>query len=154
VQYNNILITGGTDGQGKATAHRHAKLGARLLLVGRNRERGEAAVAEVINACGNKAVTFLPGDLPLVREMRRVADQTRKTFDRLDVLVFGAGGGFPQQRKGKFDAISKASAANELLTLEQISCYPDITFYNYGPGLVRAKLLEEPLSLCVRFSIQ
>ena len=51
----NILITGGTDGQGKATAHQLAKMGARLLLVGRNRARGEAAVVEITNASGNQA---------------------------------------------------------------------------------------------------
>jgi len=202
MQDKNILITGGTDGQGKATAHQLAKLGARLLLVGRNRHRGEAAVAEIVSASGNKAVTFLPADLSLVREMRRVADRTRQTFDRLDVLVHGAGGGFPQQRKvtdegleqslsvqylarhvltnellgllraapapqvisiagggtaskpldlddlnsennygGKFEAMARASVANELLTLEQIARYPDITFYNFGPGLVRTKIM-------------
>jgi NAD(P)-dependent dehydrogenase (short-subunit alcohol dehydrogenase family) len=200
MQDKNILITGGTDGQGKATAHQLAKMGARLLLVGRNRHRGEAAVAEIFSANGNKAVTFLPADLSLVREMRRVAEHTRQTFDRLDVLVHGAGGGFPKQRKvtdegleqslsvqylarhvltnelldllraapapqvisiagggtaskpldlddftseknygGKFEAISRASVANELLTLEQMVRYPDITFYNFGPGLVRTK---------------
>jgi NAD(P)-dependent dehydrogenase (short-subunit alcohol dehydrogenase family) len=182
MQDKNILITGGTDGQGKATAHQLAKMGARLLLVGRNRHRGEAAVAEIVSASGNKTVTFLPADLSLVREMRRVADHTRQTFDRLDVLVHGAGGGFPQQRKvtdegleqslsvqylarhvltnelvdllraapaprvisiagGKFEAISRASVANELLTLEQIARYQDITFYNFGPGLVRTKTI-------------
>jgi NAD(P)-dependent dehydrogenase (short-subunit alcohol dehydrogenase family) len=35
------------------------------------------------------------------------------------------------------EAIGQASAANDLLTQEQITRYPDITFYNYGPGLVR-----------------
>jgi NAD(P)-dependent dehydrogenase (short-subunit alcohol dehydrogenase family) len=200
MQGRNILITGGTDGQGKATAHQLAKIGARLLLVGRNRDRGEAAVAEIISVSGNRTVTFFPADLSLVREMRRVADHTRQTFDRLDVLVHGAGGGFPQQRKvtdegleqslsvqylaryllaselldllraapapqvisiagggtgskpldlddlnsennygGRFEAISRASAANDMLTLEQIARYQDITFYNYGPGLVRTK---------------
>ncbi len=200
MQDKNILITGGTDGQGKATAHLLARMGARLLLVGRNRARGEAAVVEITNASGNQAVRFLPADLSLVREMRRVADHTRQTFDRLDVLVHGAGGGFPQQRQvtdegleqslsvqylarhvltnelldllraapapqvisiagggtaskpldlddlnseknygGKFEAIARASVANELLTLEQMARYPDITFYNFGPGLVRTK---------------
>ena len=200
MQDKNIVITGGTDGQGKATAHRLAKMGARLLLVGRNRDRGEAAVAEILSVSGNKTVTFLPADLSLVREMRRVADHIRQTFDRLDVLVHGAGGGFPQARKvtgegleqsltvqylaryvltnelldllraapapqvisiagggteskpldlddlnseknygGKFEAISRAGAANDMLTLEQIARYRDITFYNYGPGLVRTK---------------
>jgi NAD(P)-dependent dehydrogenase (short-subunit alcohol dehydrogenase family) len=205
MQDKNILITGGTDGQGKATAHRLAQMGARLLLVGRNRHRGEAAVDEIIRASGNKAVALFPADLSLVREMGRVADHTRHTFDRLDVLVHGAGGWFPQKRQvtdegleqslavqylaryvltqelldllraapapqvisiagggtvtktldlddlnseenydGKFGAIARAGAANDMLTLEQIARYPDITFYNYGPGLVRTKTVGGP----------
>jgi hypothetical protein len=42
---------------------------------------------------------------------------------------------------GKFEAMARASVANELLTLEQITRYPDITFYNFGPGLVRTKIM-------------
>ena len=92
MQERNILITGGTDGQGKAAAHQLAEMGARLLLVGRNRQRGEAAVAEITAASGSETITFFQADLSLVREMRRVAEHTRRSFDRLDVLLHAAGG--------------------------------------------------------------
>jgi NAD(P)-dependent dehydrogenase (short-subunit alcohol dehydrogenase family) len=98
MQERNILITGGTDGMGKATAHQLAKMGARLLLVSRNRDKGEAAVSEIIGASGNEAITFLPVDLSLMREVRRAAAHIRQTFDRLDVLVHSAGGTFPGRR--------------------------------------------------------
>jgi len=61
MQDRNILITGGTDGMGKATAHRLAKMGARLLLIGRNRDNGEAAVSEIIRTSGSETVFFSTG---------------------------------------------------------------------------------------------
>jgi NAD(P)-dependent dehydrogenase (short-subunit alcohol dehydrogenase family) len=199
----NILITGGTSGMGKATAIQLAKMGARLLLVSRNREKGEAAVSEIKQSSGNEAITFLAADLSLVREMRRIAEHTRQTFDRLDVLMHSAGGTFPRQRTltdegfelafaiqylarfvltnelldllkaapnpkvlglaggawgskqvdfddlqseksyGKFKSIAKTAALNYLLTLGQLARYPDIAFYNYGPGLVRTATVTE-----------
>ena len=41
------LITGGTSGIGRATANKLARLGIHVLVVGRNRQRGEKAVAEI-----------------------------------------------------------------------------------------------------------
>jgi hypothetical protein len=93
-----ILVTGGSDGMGKATAKQLAKQGARLLLVSRNQEKGNAAVREIIDASGNESVTFLQADLSLVHEMRRAAQSIGQSFDRLDGLVHGAGGVFPPQR--------------------------------------------------------
>jgi NAD(P)-dependent dehydrogenase (short-subunit alcohol dehydrogenase family) len=185
---------------GKATANQLAVMGTRLLLVGRNRAKGEAAVSEIINNSGNKAITFLQADLSLVREMQRIKGHVRQIFDRLDGLVHGAGGMFPLRRtltdeglelvfallylsrhvltnelhdllsaaiapqvvsiaggggcmtpdfenlKGEksysiFGAIMRAGTLNDLLTLEQIARYPDVAFYNYGPGLVRTAAL-------------
>lgn len=202
----NIVITGGTSGMGKATAHQLAKMGARLLLVGSNRDKGEAAAAELTRATGNDAITFVQADLSLISEMQRLAAAIRQRFDRLDVLVHGAGGLFPAQRivtdegieftfavqclaryiltnelldllraapmpkvlsiagggtiekpvdfadlqgelnHTKFGSIAKVSVANDLLSLEQMERYADITFYNYGPGLVRtATVVKHPL---------
>lgn len=193
----NIVITGGTDGMGKATAIRLAEMGARLLLVGRNRDKGEAAVAEIVRTSSSQTASFLPADLSLLPEMRRTAEHIRGTFDRLDVLVHGAGGSFPTQRTltdeglelsfavqylarfvltndlldllnaapapcvvsiaggvypskpvdfdnlygersySRFGAIEKSGVTNYLLTLGQTVRHPEISFYNYGPGLVR-----------------
>jgi len=94
----NILITGGTDGMGKATAHQLAKLGANLLLIGRNQTKGEAAAAEIIQASGNSSVAYLQADLSLVHNLPPLAEQVRQRFDHLDVLVHCAGGVFPSRR--------------------------------------------------------
>jgi NAD(P)-dependent dehydrogenase (short-subunit alcohol dehydrogenase family) len=101
MQERNILITGGTDGQGKAAAHQLAEMGACLLLVSRNRQKGEAAATEISAASGCETVTFFQADLSLVREMQRVAEHAQQSFDRLDVLLHAAGGGFPNQRRNQ-----------------------------------------------------
>jgi NAD(P)-dependent dehydrogenase (short-subunit alcohol dehydrogenase family) len=74
---------------GKATAGQLAQMGARLLLVGRNRGKGEAASNEIIRASGNDGVTFLQAVLSLMRDVRRFAEQVRQRVDRLDVPAFG-----------------------------------------------------------------
>ncbi len=63
MQNRNIFITGGTSGMGKATANQLTKMGARLLLVGRNRDKGEATVSEIIRTSGSETVAFLQADL-------------------------------------------------------------------------------------------
>jgi NAD(P)-dependent dehydrogenase (short-subunit alcohol dehydrogenase family) len=83
---------------GKATARRLAATGANLLLVGRNRIKGEAAAEEIARCSGNRAVGFLQADLSLVREVRRVAKQIRLSCDRMDILIHSAGGAFPLRR--------------------------------------------------------
>ena len=71
MQNQNVVITGGTDGIGKAAAIQLAKLGARLLLVSRNPDKGEAAIAEIKRVSGNDAVTFLQADLSLMNGLLR-----------------------------------------------------------------------------------
>ena len=84
-----VLITGSTDGVGRMVAIRLGKAGARVLLHGRDKERGEAAMRE-INANGG-AAEFLHADLSALAEVRRLADAVRRKTGRLDVLINNAG---------------------------------------------------------------
>jgi len=94
----NIVITGATDGMGKLAAQELARQGARLLLIGRNRERCEAVKAECIAETGNQQVDYLVADLSTVREVRRAAAEIKRQLDRIDTLVNNAGGAFPWRR--------------------------------------------------------
>jgi retinol dehydrogenase-12 len=92
-----VLITGGTDGIGEVAARELARKSAKVVIVGRNPQK-TAAVAEQIKAqSGNPAVEYLLGDLSLKSEVRRVADEFKQRFDRLDVLLNNAGGFFSQR---------------------------------------------------------
>ncbi len=83
------LITGGTSGIGRATALLFAREGARVAIVGRSEERGRQVVAE-IRARGWEAL-FVPGDVRVADDCRRVVEETVRAFGRLDVLFNNAG---------------------------------------------------------------
>ncbi len=85
------LITGGTGGIGKAAATALAGMGAEVVVVGRNAERGEAAVAEIREKAGNDGVSLLLADLSVQAEVRKLAEDFGAHHDRLDVLVNNAG---------------------------------------------------------------
>jgi len=86
-----VLITGGTSGIGKATAVAMAAMGANVVVVGRNQERGGAAVEEIKAQSHNESVELMLADLSVQAEVRRLAEEFLERYDRLDVLVNNAG---------------------------------------------------------------
>jgi NAD(P)-dependent dehydrogenase (short-subunit alcohol dehydrogenase family) len=93
-----ILVTGATEGIGKAAAMNFAKRGATLVLVGRSREKSERVVAELKAESGNDKIELLLGDMSRMADVRTVADAFRAKHDRLDVLVNNAGGLFMEHQ--------------------------------------------------------
>jgi short-subunit dehydrogenase len=57
------LITGATSGIGKATAMGLANMGASVVMVGRDRGRGEAVMAEIKEKSANASVDLMLADL-------------------------------------------------------------------------------------------
>ena len=84
------LVTGSTDGVGRMVARRLADQGARVLIHGRNRDRGSELLQQ-IEADGRGSAVFLPADLSSLAEVRRLADLVRQHCDRLDLLINNAG---------------------------------------------------------------
>ena len=85
-----VLITGSTDGLGREVARALAATGAHLIVHGRNRERGEALVAEIARE-GKGSARFYAADLASLAEVRAFAETVLRDYDRLDVLVNNAG---------------------------------------------------------------
>jgi NAD(P)-dependent dehydrogenase (short-subunit alcohol dehydrogenase family) len=85
------LITGGTDGIGRQTAKGLAQRGASVVVVGRNATKGQATVELVRDAVPSAKIEFIQTDLSLMSEVRRLADEFRRRYDRLDVLIHSAG---------------------------------------------------------------
>ena len=85
-----ILITGGTSGIGKAAATALAAMGARVVVTGRDEERGERAVEEIRRDTGGE-VSLMLADLAVQADVRRLAEEFQERHDRLDVLVNNAG---------------------------------------------------------------
>ena len=84
------LITGGTSGIGRAAANKLAQLGVRVLVVGRNQQRGDKTVAE-IRAAGGKA-DFISSDLRDTSSAREVARKAVELGNgHVDILINNAG---------------------------------------------------------------
>lgn len=81
------MITGASDGLGRALAETLAAQGHQLIVHGRDERR----LAEVAAATGGYAV---PADLSSLAAVRRLATQVSERYDRLDVLVNNAAVGF------------------------------------------------------------
>ncbi len=86
-----VLITGSTDGIGRQTAIDLAKLGATVLIHGRGKVRAYAAASDVCKESGSENVEIVTGDLSTLSSVRALAEQVKKRFDRLDVLINNAG---------------------------------------------------------------
>jgi retinol dehydrogenase 14 len=108
-----VLVTGGTGGIGKATATGLAALGARVGIVGRDRQRGAAAAADIEAASGNSAVDVFVADMSAQDEIRRLAQEVLAAYPRLDVLVNNVGG-FWAHRQLTVDGLERTLAVNHL----------------------------------------
>lgn len=86
-----ILITGATDGIGKATAHQLAAQGHHLLLHGRNPARGQAALEEIQQATSNAQLEYFNADLASLTQVRQLAANVTAKHAQLDVLLLNAG---------------------------------------------------------------
>ncbi len=108
-----VLITGATNGIGKVTALELARLGARVVIVGRDAAKTEATAGELRPASGNAQVDFLVADLSSQAQVRRLAEEFQHKYPRLDVLVNNAGMYFAQ-RQETVDGIERTFALNHL----------------------------------------
>jgi retinol dehydrogenase 14 len=113
IKDKTVLVTGATNGIGKAAALELAKQGANLIIVGRDKTKTEAVVSELRGASGNKSIEFLLADLSSQASIRKLADDFKAKHSRLDVLINNAGGFF-DKRKTTIDGLEYTFAFNHL----------------------------------------
>ena len=97
------IITGGSDGIGKAAAQRLAAEGARAVIVARRPEVLEAAAQDIRTATGG-VVLPIQGDVTEPETINRVLERTLDNFGRVDILVNNAGTSMAKA----FEAVSDA----------------------------------------------
>lgn len=121
---SSVLITGGTRGIGKGIAHVFCQAGARVAVVGRDGQAGEACVAE-LGATGS-APQFIQADVSERPAMERVARTVGESFGGLDVLCCNAGM-FPQANletmaEADWDSIFSLNLKGMLFSIQ--ACLP------------------------------
>ncbi len=110
-----VLVTGGTKGIGKGIARVFAGAGADVVLVGRDRERGEAAAQEL-------GATYVAADVGKAEDCERMAAETEERLGGIDVLCANAGV-FPDARledmsEGDIDAIFATNVKGTMLSVK------------------------------------
>jgi NAD(P)-dependent dehydrogenase (short-subunit alcohol dehydrogenase family) len=91
-----VLVTGSTDGIGKQTALELARMGAHVLIHGRDAGRVLVTVNEIAGETG-ASVDGVTGDFASLDQVRRLATEVTSKVNRLDVLVNNAGSFFTER---------------------------------------------------------
>ena len=89
-----VVITGGTSGIGEIAVEQLAQMGARIVLIARDKSRGKATLAQLRERAPSLAHTVHYADLTRIPEMKRVAAQIAESEPRIDVLINNAGAMF------------------------------------------------------------
>jgi NAD(P)-dependent dehydrogenase (short-subunit alcohol dehydrogenase family) len=85
------MITGSSSGIGKATATALAGLGGTIVMVCRDRNRGESARTEIVEKSGNESIDLMIADLSSLQSVRQLVSDFTQRYKRLDTLINNAG---------------------------------------------------------------
>jgi NAD(P)-dependent dehydrogenase (short-subunit alcohol dehydrogenase family) len=125
-----VVITGATSGIGEVAASRLAQEGARIVVIARDRGRGEQTLKhlEAVAPGRNHVVHY--ANLSRLAEMKRVAETIAASEPRIDVLINNAGALFAT-RQVTGDALEMTFATNHVayfvvthLLLERLKATP------------------------------
>jgi len=107
------LITGGTSGIGAVTARALNRLGATVVVVGRNPERCAAVVEQLNRESGSDRASAITADLSLLEQTRGAAEAFRARHDRLDALINNVGALFLKRAETP-EGLERTFALNHL----------------------------------------
>src|SRR5215831_10185498 len=107
------IVTGANSGIGKETALGLARVGARVVLVCRNEEKGRQALVDIRRETGSSQLDLLIADMSSFESVRAVAAQIHQRYSRLDVLINNAGTAVARQAIST-DGVEMTIAGNHL----------------------------------------
>jgi NAD(P)-dependent dehydrogenase (short-subunit alcohol dehydrogenase family) len=143
-----VVITGGTSGIGEVAARRLAGMGARIVLIARDKTRGETALTRLRGDNASVAHSAHYGDLSRISEMKRLAAEIAAAEPRIDVLINNAGALFGS-RQTTPDGLECTFAVNHMayfvLTLglrERLFASPGARVVNTASNAHRGATLD------------
>jgi NAD(P)-dependent dehydrogenase (short-subunit alcohol dehydrogenase family) len=113
MQDKTVVVTGGTSGIGEVVARKLAEMGARIILIARDKSRAEATLARLRKSGPGLAHCAHLADLTQLAEMKRVARQIAAEEPRIDVLINNAGALFGTRRLTP-DGLERTFALNHM----------------------------------------
>ena len=143
-----VVITGATSGIGLVAAGKLAGMGARLVLIARDRGRGEGTLAKLRSAGPAAAHSVHYADLSTIAEMKRVAGEIAEAEPRVDVLINNAGALF-SSRQVTADGLEMTFATNHMSYLvvtlglaERLHATPDARVINTSSHAHKGRHLD------------
>ena len=113
IKGKTCMITGANTGIGKETARQIAGLGAHVIMVCRNQEKGIQAKEDIIQTTENENIDLLICDLASLKDVKRFTDEFLQTHTNLHVLINNAGV-FHMKRTTTQDGYESTFAVNYL----------------------------------------
>src|SRR5437588_5859027 len=107
------MVTGANSGIGKATSLALAQMGATVVMVCRDRARGEQARREITTKSKNNAIDLLQADLSSQQSIRQLVEHFQQRYTHLHVLINNAGAAFTGRRETA-DGLEMTFAVNYL----------------------------------------
>lgn len=111
-----ILLTGATDGLGKATAFALAHQGHSLILHGRNPQKGEKLLQEIETETNNNNLYYYNADFAELAQINDLADRILANHTQLQVLINNAGLGVETARRKSKDGLEMIFQVDYLAT--------------------------------------
>jgi NAD(P)-dependent dehydrogenase (short-subunit alcohol dehydrogenase family) len=108
-----VVITGGTSGIGQVSAEKLAAMGARIVLVARSKNRGEATLGRLREIAPGQDHSIHYGDVSRLADLNRLAAEIRSAAPRIDVLINNAGAMFGK-REVTEDGLELTFATNHM----------------------------------------
>lgn len=112
-----VVITGASSGIGLETARALAQQGARVVMVVRSEQRGQAAIEEIHKTAPSSSLELVLADLYSLAEVRKAGAELRRRCPRVDVLINNAGLIHPQ-RELTIDGFERTFALNHLAAFQ------------------------------------
>jgi len=108
-----VVLTGASDGIGRAAARMYVRAGALVVMIGRNEAKTVAAAQSIMSECGRRTVTCEIADLSRQDAVRDLAARLRARLPRIHVLANNAGAMF-LEREVTAEGMERTFALNHL----------------------------------------